>query len=134
MKKFNKFCSDCKLQKKSSNCQDCHDYWVDKYDLMYLSQASAQGKNGAEESKRLAAEKKAKEIYTRFLDKTLELGEERTRNEQLVHSNNTLKQTIASAVAKIQISTLFDRRKTLQDVWHMLTDSLHGWQKWSVKK
>jgi len=117
MKKFNKFCSDCKLQKKSSNCQDCHDYWVDKYDLMYLSQASAQGKNGALQAKvNIAMARKDKA--------DLELEISKTTIVRAAVLSKHLKNLVEATIREIEHVSIFGRKKTLQRVWNVLKDYL----------
>ena len=123
MKKYEvyaKSCGDCTLQKKSENCRICHDFWVIKYNRMYKSQASAQGKNGALQAKVNIAqanekenEKAAMEILRKIQAKVRWYGEK----------NTNLKCGIGIAIATIQTTGIFGRKKALQEVWNILKDT-----------
>jgi len=107
MKKCVKNCADCTEQKKASNGRICHDYWVAKYETMYKSQASANGKNGALQAKVNIAEAKLKAI-----SKGLCITRDR---------NAMLRNEIVKAVVMIQKVGRFGKKKALQDIWHTLT-------------
>ena len=104
---FGKICKDCKLLHKHAVCAKCHDFWVMKYETMYKSQASANGKNGALQAKVNIAEAKLKAI-----SKGLCI----TRDRNAMLSNEIVK-----AVVMIQKVGRFGKKKALQDIWHTLT-------------
>ncbi len=117
MEKYQKECKDCKLQKKASNCQQCKEYWVKRYDAAYKSQARANGRIGGQMTRAVAAEGKLAKAETEIQSLEAEYA-------ALQDRYGNLQNGIGKTVATIQICGLFEKRKTLQQAWNMLTDLL----------
>ena len=109
---YGKNCEDCKLQKKSEICRKCHNFWVAKYETMYKTQASAQGKNGALQAKVNIAQAKTKSLRS-------DLRDLQQRNDQLFR-------TINRGLATIRNSKRLQKKRTIQEVWDILEDT--KWQ------
>ena len=115
--KYEKFCSDCKLQRKSENCRKCHDYWVAKYEIMHKAQAAANGKNGALQAKvNIAMDRKDKA--------DLELEISKTTIVRAAVLSKHLKNLVEATIREIEHVSIFGRKKTLQRVWNVLKDYL----------
>ena len=109
-------CSICKEHPKTRDCLACHDYWVKKYDDMYDAQAKANGSAGGQKFRANKALEKLAKTETEVEQLQTFTALERMRNA-------SLRSGIGNAIAIIQTSSSFFRKKTLQMVWNLLKDT-----------